>query len=461
MKHKKAPDQYQDKIVRIFPEERPLNLDKKSKYMPRPLTFQVTDDCNLNCSYCYQINKGHRVMSFETAKKIIDRVLSGEGMNDYLTINSAPGIMLEFIGGEPFLQVELIDKIVDYFRTQTILLKHPWANRYMISICSNGVLHNTPKVQMFLEKNKYHLSYSITIDGDKELHDSCRVFHDGSPSYDIAIAGAKDWMDKGNFMGSKITIAPGNITHLFKAIIHMIDLGYTEINANCVYEEGWEPHHARELYYQMKNISDYLLSENLDDDVYISLFSDIFFCPKDPEDTDTWCGGLGSMLACDPDGYLYPCIRYMESSLGNDVPPIRIGHVDTGICQTEEERNRLECLKCVDRRTYNTDECFYCPIAAGCSDCAAYNYQVNGTPNQRAIFICIMHKARALANAYFWAKYYEKHGDTTKFKMYMSREKSLEIIPEEEFEMLKNLPNIEYMNTSWEQVKASFDERKI
>ena len=58
-------------------------------------------------------------------------------------------------------------------------------------------------------------------------------------------------------MGSKITIAPGNISFLYDAIKHMVDLGYDEINANCVYEKGWTPVHATVLYDQMKRISDY------------------------------------------------------------------------------------------------------------------------------------------------------------------------------------------------------------
>ena len=38
-------------------------------------------------------------------------------------------------------------------------------------------------------------------------------------------------------MGSKVTIAPANVMHVYDAITHMIDLGYNEINANCVYEK--------------------------------------------------------------------------------------------------------------------------------------------------------------------------------------------------------------------------------
>lgn len=77
----------------------------------------------------------------------------------------------------------------------------------------------------------------------------------------------------------------------------------------------------------MKMFSDWLLENDLEDSMYCSLYVEEFFKPKSPDDLDLWCGGDGMMLSCDPDGYLYPCIRYMESSVGDDVPPIRIGDV--------------------------------------------------------------------------------------------------------------------------------------
>ena len=55
-------------------------------------------------------------------------------------------MVIEFIGGEPFLEIDLIDKITDYFINKLIKLNHPWATRYRISICSNGILYFEPKV---------------------------------------------------------------------------------------------------------------------------------------------------------------------------------------------------------------------------------------------------------------------------------------------------------------------------
>lgn len=430
-------EQYQDLIGRLYPE---LRSDETNNTLSRTVTFQVTDKCNLNCSYCYQINKGERKMKFEDAKKLIDMLLTGDKrLGGYVDVKTSPAIILEFIGGEPFLQVDLIEQICDYFMDKAIELMHPWATMFCISICSNGVLYFDEKVQRFLHKYRNKMSFSVTIDGNKELHDSCRVFHDGSGSYDLAVAAANDWMSKGFYMGSKITIAPGNLEYMYDAIIHMVDLGYDEINANTVYEKGWTIDHAKEYYKQLKRVADYWNDNNIVDTHYLSLFVEEFFKPKEEDDVQNWCGGTGYMLSMDPDGYLYPCIRYMESSLGTEVKPLRIGHVDIGIAQTECDKKCVDCLNAINRRTQSTDECFYCPIAAGCSWCSAYNYQENGTPDKRVTYSCDMHKARALANVYFWNTYYLKHNPNKVLEMMCPKEWALEIIDEDEYSMLCKL----------------------
>ena len=596
-KKRKEFEQWGDMTARLFPELYYTDIENKTpkfedqRVIARTVTFQVTDACNLACKYCYQINKGRRRMSIETAKKFVDLLLDADESNKYINPSISPFIIIEFIGGEPLLEIDLIDEIMTYFTEQAFVKRHPWATRYIVSLCSNGVLYFEPNVQRFFRKHKNHLSLNITIDGNKELHDSCRVFPDGSPSYDMAVAAAKDWMDnKHGYMGSKITIAPGNITYLYDALVHMIDLGYLEINANCVYEEGWNIEYARELYNQMKHFSDYLLDNNLDE-VYCSLYEEHFFHPKEEGDDENWCwgtgtpiltdhgyipienikvgdlvythdgtlkpvtnvmchhaentvtilldgikpmvctdnhkifvkagnstervmvknitsqdlimvhndhthdmsdfifdndniwagnlklsaaepqtvynitvaenhsyvaggivssncGGTGVMLSCDPDGYLYPCIRYMESSLGDDQEPMRIGHVDFGIETNDKEIQIVKCLNCITRRTQSTDECYYCPIAEGCSWCSAYNYQIFGTADKRATYICEMHKARALANVYYWNKRYKKNNEDKKYHMWCPKEWALPIIGEKEYEYLLNISESKEYSTS-------------
>lgn len=438
IKIRKKPLEFTDFIAKLYPEL--INIDSDKKTLSKVVTFQVTDACNLACTYCYQINKGTRVMSFEVAKKFIDLLLSGEkGFSDYIGVNNTPGLILDFIGGEPLLEVELIDKIIDYFRAKALELDHPWAEKYKCSISSNGVLYFDPKVQKFLNKHKEHLSFSISIDGNKELHDSCRVFPDGRPSYDIAIAGAMDWIDRGNYMGSKITVAPANVSHIYEASKHMIELGYYDININCVFEDGWTIDHAKILYQQLKKFADYLLSLDDTTEYYYAFFKEDSYKPIPESENNNWCGGDGSMLAVDPDGVLYPCIRYMESSLGENQTPIIIGNVDNGIAATQEIKDCIHCMQCITRRSQSTDECFYCEIGQGCSWCSAYNYQVFGTVDKRATFICEMHKAASLANVYFWNKLYEKYNMDKKLEMHCPKEWAVPIIGEEEYNMLYEL----------------------
>lgn len=435
---RKTFEQYQDWIARIYPE---YNKKDDGTYgLPcMEVTFQVTDACSLACTYCYQIDKGHKVMPLQTAKDFIDNLLDGK-YKGYISEEEKPFIVLDFIGGEPTLQAKLIEEICDYFVEKAIEKESIWAEHFMFSICSNGVHWFEPEVQHLLNKYAAKMSVSVTIDGNKELHDACRIFPDGRPSYDLAVAAAKDWMDRGGYMGSKITIAPGNLEYMNDAILHMIELGYEEINANCVYEEGWTIEHARIFYQKLKEIADYFIDHDYVENIFLSLFMEDFGHPKEESDNDTWCGGVGNaMLAIDPDGNLYPCLRYMPSSLGEDQPPLIIGNVWDGIGQTKEYADLIKCLGCITRRSESTDECFYCPIAQGCSECSAYNYQVNGTPNSRCTFICDMHKARTLANTYYWNKWSIKKGMSDRAKIYCPDEWALEIINQEELDMLKKL----------------------
>lgn len=295
----KRTEQFQDRLARLFPSD-----DPTKDSLAKNVTFQVTDGCNLACTYCYQISKHNHFMEFETAKKFIDMLLDEEEKNEYVDSYESAGLIMEFIGGEPFLAIDLIDQIVDYFIRAMIERQHPWATRYMISICSNGLLYFDEKVQKFIRKHLHHLSFSISIDGNKRLHDACRVKPDGSGSYDIAMAGVRHFVDVlGGSMGSKMTLAPQNVMYTYEAVTSIIENGYDEINLNCVYEEGWTPEHALILYQELKKVADYLLEKDLDDSkVYLSIFVDSFFKPKQPDDVQNWCWGKGTPILT-KDGY--------------------------------------------------------------------------------------------------------------------------------------------------------------
>ncbi len=417
----------------LYPDER-----KDIKHGVKSITFIVTEDCSMRCSYCYQHNKSSNHMTFDVAKKFIDYLLSGEkGFDSYVDSKNCLGCILDFIGGEPFLEVDLMDQIVDYFREQTFKLHHPWATRFRISISSNGLAYFNPKVQKFIEKNKDILSLNISIDGNKELHDKCRIDTEGNPTYDKAMAAMNHYVEYyQGYRNSKLTIAPSNVDYLANAVIEMIGNGYEEINLNCTYEKGWEPHHATILYYELKKISDYLLENNLENKIFLSILDPTFGHALPEEDLTKWCGGTGLMIAINWKGEIFPCQRYAENSLGNNQPPYTIGNLADGIAINPIEQDRVKCLDCINRRTESTDECFYCPIASGCGECSAYNYEIYGTPDRKTTFSCVTHKARVMAISYLQNMTHQKNNNADLYELTIPKEWALEIIPEEEYEML-------------------------
>ena len=74
--------------------------------MKKQITLVITEQCNLDCAYCYENHKSFKKMDFGTAKKIIDKELTDEENYEEITI--------DLFGGEPFLNIDLIQQISDY-----------------------------------------------------------------------------------------------------------------------------------------------------------------------------------------------------------------------------------------------------------------------------------------------------------------------------------------------------------
>lgn len=426
---------FYDQIARLYPEDTNRKVGT--------VTFQVTEDCCLACTYCYQHNKSNKKMNFNTAKILIDKLLHDE--YSLLTTKNTNALILEFIGGEPFLEIDLIQQIVDYYFETAILLKHEWAYKTRISICSNGILYLNPKVQTFFDKYCPLISFCISIDGSKELHDSCRIDHYGQGSYDKAIASVKHYRENYNeYINTKMTLVPQNLNLFYTSIIDLIKNKYSIIHVNCAYENIWSLKDAKDLYEQLIKIGDYLINNNLYNKINVSMLKENTGEPMNEDENNNWCGGCvydQSGFAIDPEGKIYSCIRYMDSSLNGKQKPLIIGDVDTGLFITIEEKENANKLSNITRRSQSTDECFYCPIASGCGWCSAYNYEETGDPNKRVTYICDMHKARSLANVYYWNKLYQYLKINKNKINYLSQEESIRIIGEKNYSQLLQIIN--------------------
>lgn len=419
--------QFQNTYQLMYPE-------KKVK----TVTFIVTHQCNLRCTYCYETHKSDKRMTLETAKHCVDLLFAEDARNsEPVNDTEAHGLIIEFIGGEPFLEIGLIDRVMSYFLDQAIELRHRWATRYMINISTNGTLGDDPRVQAFVRKYAGRLSIGVTIDGDKAAHNACRVDCNGCGSYDKAIKMFREISGPNGKRTTKYTIAPGNL-HLFAdSVRHLVlDEDVDTLNCNCVYEEGWTIDHARELYRQLKAVSDMVRKSGTD--TYISILDWEAGDPLPDTDVQNWCGGNGRMLAFDVDGTVLPCMRYSSISIGNQ-PLYRIGDMESGIAVREDDARRLAALQKITRQSQSEQKCLDCPIAQGCAWCTAYNYERTGTPDKRVTYICEMHRARVLAQCYHHNMAHLADPRHNPKRINVPEEWAIPIVGEEEYEMLLGL----------------------
>lgn len=360
--------------------------------MAQSLTFIVTADCNLRCKYCYITHKTtNKRMTIDIAKKFIDYVLNSP-------IRKQEAVILDFIGGEPLLETELIDQICDYFKMRTYEINHDWYWNYRINICTNGVNYSDKRVQKLIRKNYGKISIGITIDGTKKKHDLQRVFPDGSGSYDIINKNIPLWLEQ--FNGStKVTFASEDLCYLKESIIELWEKGINDIAANVVFENVWKPGDDKIFEEQLKALADYIVENDLYDKYSCTLFDDyIGSCYTEDDLINTSCGA-GKMLAVDPDGNLYPCMRYYDYSLNNKNGYI-IGDIWDGI-----DFEKVRPFGTLMYKYQSDAECLECEVATGCTFCQGFNYDEAETNTNfvRAKYICKMHKARVRANDYYFS----------------------------------------------------------
>ena len=366
------------------------------------ITFIVTKDCQLACKYCYLVGKNETErMSWRTAKAAIDYVLGNP--DDF----NEDSVVWDFIGGEPFLEIDLIDRICDYIKTEMFRLDHRWFDSYRFSFSTNGINYDNEKVQRFIMKNRDHLSIGVTIDGTKRKHDLNRIWKGTGKekgSYDDVVRNIPLWLSQFPDGATKVTISSADIPYISESVMHLYSLGIKEVNINVVFENVWKEGDDALFEEQLIALADKIIDGDYYRDFACSFFSESIGKPLDPVgDNQNWCGA-GRMLAVDAAGKFYPCTRFAAYSLRSK-RPIVVGDVENGI-----DWNLLRPFIALDRLSQSPRECVECEVASGCAWCQGENYDAADTPTiyQRSTAICKMHKARVRANNYYWNKLFHK-----------------------------------------------------
>lgn len=146
------------------------------------ITFEVTDACNLKCSYCgygeLYSNHDIRNNTMLSDKKVF-------ALLDYLqNLWSSPqnmsynkNVYISFYGGEPLMNMELIRKVVDYLEK----LDCP-TRSFTFSMTTNAILLH--RHMDFLAKHNFHLL--ISLDGNRE-NTAYRIDKSGHSAFDRII----------------------------------------------------------------------------------------------------------------------------------------------------------------------------------------------------------------------------------------------------------------------------------
>lgn len=160
-------------------EQNPDVKSGKLDSIVRSLTLNVTQICNLHCTYCAAGGDG----SFGDPQRKISVENTLPQLRFFLAkIPDGGRFHITFLGGEPLLYPEAIELIADY-----VTLMSAGRNiRTSFSVVTNGTLLNE-KVLTILKKIKCNVS--ISIDGPKEINDRTRPQKNGVGSTEAVIAG--------------------------------------------------------------------------------------------------------------------------------------------------------------------------------------------------------------------------------------------------------------------------------
>ena len=370
-----------------------MRVRKKEK--TKFITMILTEECNFRCTYCYLVDKkGGRRMSEETAKTAIDYFLG------HAELFCEPAVAWEFIGGEPFLEVDLIEKIIEHVQLRSYELDHPWFNETSYNLTTNGALYGNDKVQRLISRYHDAMQITISIDGPAHVHDKVRVSKGGGPTYHQVVKNIPLWLEQYPEASTKVTINHESLPNLAESIIHLMELGIRHVNANVVFENVWHEGDDDLLEAQLDALGDEMIKTGYWRTHDCSFFSRGVGLPLDPvKDNCNWCG-TGKMLAVDVEGNFYPCNRFVPFSLANR-DSRSIGNAEVGL-----NTNRVRPFLALSRKAQSSAECNSCDVARGCAWCQGLNYDDADSPTiyQRATHLCAMHKARVRANRKFWPK---------------------------------------------------------
>lgn len=145
------------------------------------IILKAAAPCNLNCSYCYEYNRGDDSWRLKPKHMLADTAAQvGKRIAEYCRAHGIKDFHVNLHGGEPLLLG--VSGLRDVF--DALLLSTPGL-RLRLGVQTNGTLV-TPEILEVMEE--YRVAVGVSIDGQRS-HNLWRVDHRGSPAHDRIVSG--------------------------------------------------------------------------------------------------------------------------------------------------------------------------------------------------------------------------------------------------------------------------------
>ena len=337
---------------------------KKRQTVVKALCLHIAHDCNLACRYCFaeegEYHGRRALMSYETGKQALDFLIANSG--------SRRNLEVDFFGGEPLMNWDVVKQLVAYGREQEKLHdKH-----FRFTLTTNGVLLNDEIMEF---ANKEMDNVVLSIDGRKEVHDRMRPFRKGAGSYDLIVPKFQKFAESRH--QDKYYVR-GTYTHFntdfSKDVLHLADLGFKQISVEPVVAQPTDEYALKEsdlpvLFDEYDRLAAEMVKRNKAGNGF-----NFFHFMIDLEGGPcvykrlSGCGSGTEYLAVPPWGDLYPCHQFVGEE------DFLMGNVYEGIKKDEIVKEFKAC------NVYSKEECKKCFARFYCSGgCSANSYNFNGT----------------------------------------------------------------------------------
>lgn len=312
----------------------------------------VTRRCNLSCRYCYEgSNKEEKDFQYENIDHFIKFIKE--------TNKNGKRIWVNFHGGEPLLKFDLIKEIISKIKYNNIEAKY--------SLTTNGTLLTDLIIEDILKNN---IDISLSIDGEKRVHDLNRRFKSGVGTYDIVRKNFVKLLDRLPNIRVRLTFNSKTVSYLKESVEHLIMIGAKNIILGPDYfDGGWNKHTIKMFGLQLKNIKQFVGNN----DVYISWIND-----KDYKKLGRCSGGI-TEYSIDADGVVYPCVYVVGNS------KFEIGKIDKGL-----NKDKIDKVQIV--YSSHSDKCSGCNYLEYCisNRCKFLNYALEGILTEPSCVVCLM-----------------------------------------------------------------------